>query len=104
VGDLPGRAVLVRRNGLKVERVSWPPNLLPPRPLAPEPRTRHPLRGRPAFWPGLQAAYAAFLSRPMTMASSGAGFCIFSASSTDLPRNRLDRCGLDELMAGEQVG
>jgi hypothetical protein len=38
-----------RRNGLKVERVSWPPNLLPPRPLAPEPRTRHPLRGRPAF-------------------------------------------------------
>jgi len=38
-----------RRNGLKVERVSWPPNLLPPRPLAPEPRTRHPLRGSPTF-------------------------------------------------------
>jgi len=38
-----------RRNSLKVERVSWPPSLLPPRPLAPEPSTRHQLRSRPTF-------------------------------------------------------
>ena len=38
-----------RRNGLKVERVSWPPGLLPPRPLAPEQSTKHLLHGRPTF-------------------------------------------------------
>ena len=38
-----------RQNSLKVERVSWRPGLLPPRPLAPVPPTRLRPLGQPIF-------------------------------------------------------
>ena len=38
-----------RRKSHEVVRTSWPPNISPPRPLAPEPPAMHRLSGRPSF-------------------------------------------------------